>query len=194
MRQRRECSLLLCIICSDTELKIGANKDMAKRVARMGILTALAMVFSYVEVLIPFSFGIPGVKLGVANLVVLTGLYLLKPQEVFLISLVRILLMGVLFGNAASLIYSLAGGIFSFCVMLICKKTSWFSMTGVSVAGGVSHNLGQLLAAMVVLGSKKIGYYFHVLILAGIVTGVLIGIVSDRIAKILGKQELNGIF
>ncbi len=167
---------------------------MAKRVARMGILTALAMVFSYVEVLIPFSFGIPGVKLGVANLVVLTGLYLLQPQEVFLISLVRILLMGVLFGNAASLFYSIAGGALSFCVMLISKKSGWFSAIGVSAAGGVSHNLGQLIAAMVVLGSKKIGYYFPVLILAGIVTGVLIGIVSDRIVKTLGKLEPDGIF
>ena len=164
---------------------------MSKRVARIGIFVALAMVFSYVEVLIPFQFGIPGVKLGVANIVVVAGLYLLKPKEVFLISLVRILLMGLLFGNGVSILYSLAGGILSFFVMLLFKKIHFFSVVGVSVIGGVFHNLGQILAAAAVIHNDKIMYYFPVLLAAGILTGALIGLLSDKIVHVLQTQELH---
>ena len=162
---------------------------MAGRVAKLGIFTALAMIFGYVEVLIPFSVGIPGVKLGIANIVVVTGLYVLRTQEIFLISLVRILLTGLLFGNGMTLLYSLAGGLLSFLIMYISKKFRLFSMVGVSVSGGVFHNMGQLLAAMTVLGSGKIIYYFPVLIVAGIVTGTLIGVLSERIVKAVRAQE-----
>lgn len=158
---------------------------MSKRVAGVGVFVALAMVFSYIEVLIPFSFGIPGVKLGIANIVVVTGLYLLKPQDVFMVSMVRVLLMGMLFGNGVSLLYSLAGGILSFLVMLLCIKFHFFSVPGVSVVGGVSHNLGQLLAAMAVLRNGTLLYYFPVLLVAGVLTGALIGMLSDRIIKVL---------
>lgn len=165
--------------------------SMSKRVAGVGVFVALAMVFSYIEVLIPFSFGIPGVKLGIANIVVVTGLYLLKPRDVLLISLVRILLMGILFGNGVSLLYSLAGGMLSFFIMLACKKTRFFSAIGISVMGGVSHNLGQLLAAMAVLQSRKIAYYFPVLLAAGVLTGALTGILAERIVRTMRTQEYN---
>lgn len=164
---------------------------MSKRVARLGIFVALAMVFSYIEVIIPFSFGIPGVKLGIANIVVVTGLYFLKPQDVFLISMVRIVLMGILFGNGVSLLYSLGGGILSFLIMLVCKKLKFFSIIGISVVGGVFHNLGQLLAAMAVLQNEKIAYYFPVLLAAGVVTGALIGILAERVVKAMKTQEYN---
>ncbi|MBR1866253.1 MAG: Gx transporter family protein [Lachnospiraceae bacterium] len=164
---------------------------MSKRVARLGIFVALAMVFSYIEVLIPFSFGIPGVKLGIANLVVVTGLYFLKPQDVLWISVIRILLMGILFGNGVSLLYSMAGGVLSYLVMLVCKKAGLFSIVGISVVGGVFHNLGQLLAAMAVLQNENIVYYFPVLLAAGVVTGALIGMLADRIVKAMKTQEYD---
>lgn len=162
---------------------------MAKHVAKIGIFVALAMVFSYIEVLIPFNFGIPGVKLGIANIVVVTALYQLKAKEVFMISLVRIFLMGVLFGNGVSLIYSLAGGILSLSVMLICKKTNLFSVIGVSVAGGVSHNIGQILAAAFVIHNSSIFYYLAVLGIAGIITGLLIGFLSEHIISAMKQID-----
>ena len=124
---------------------------MSKKVARMGVFIALAMIFSYIEVLIPFNFGIPGVKLGIANIVTVTSLYVFSTGEAFGISVIRIVLMGILFGNGMSLLYSLAGGLLSFLALWIGKRTSWFSVIGVSVAGGVFHNVGQILAGMLVM-------------------------------------------
>lgn len=162
---------------------------MAKRAARIGIFVALAMVFSYIEVLIPFHFGIPGVKLGIANIVVVTALYQLGAKEAFMISLVRIVLMGILFGNGVSLIYSLAGGILSLGVMLICKKTNMFSVMGVSMAGGVFHNIGQLLAAAFVIKNTGVFYYLAVLGIAGLVTGFLIGFLSRNIISAMKQTD-----
>lgn len=157
---------------------------MGKKVARVGVFVALAMIFSYIEVLIPFNFGIPGVKLGVANIVTVTSLYMFSTGEAFGISMIRILLMGLLFGNGLSLVYSLAGGLLSFVVMWIGKKTKWFSIMGVSIAGGVSHNVGQIAAAMLVLQNAAIVSYLPVLLVAGVITGYLIGVLADRIIKI----------
>jgi len=154
---------------------------MSRKVASCGILVALAMIFSYVEVLIPISFGIPGMKLGVANLVVVAGLCFLKPREVLVISVIRILLMSWMFGNGMSLIYSLAGGLLSFMVMVIIKEKFGFGIIGVSIAGGVSHNVGQLLAAACVVQNTKILYYFPVLLIAGVITGALIGTLAGKI-------------
>lgn len=151
------------------------------------MLTALAMIFSYVESLIPISFGVPGIKLGLANLVVLSALYFMSPGEVLAVSAARILLLGFLFGNGMSILYSLAGGLLSFAVMLTLMKNRGFSEIGVSVAGGVSHNIGQILVAALVLHSLKLFYYLPVLILSGLVTGILIGILGGRIRKILAK-------
>lgn len=167
---------------------------MAKKVSYCAILVALALVFSYVEAMIPFNFGIPGIKLGIANLVIVIGLYLLKPHEVLIISVVRILLAGFMFGSGMSIIYSLAGGLLSFAVMLLLKKVKGFSILGVSIAGGVSHNMGQLLMAALIVQNIKIGYYAPVLLIAGAVTGTIIGIVSGRILAAIhteGKKALH---
>lgn len=147
----------------------------------MGLMTALAMIFSYIEFLIPISIGIPGIKLGLANIVTVVALYILKPHEAFLINLVRIMLCGLLFGNSMSLIYSLSGGILSFVIMLLLKKINGFSVYGVSIAGGVTHNIGQILAAMAVLENVMIAYYLPVLLIAGAATGFLMGFLSSRI-------------
>lgn len=155
---------------------------MAKRVAYTAILIALAMIFSYVEVLIPFHFGIPGIKLGLANLVVVIAIYILKPAQVMVISVARIVLVSFLFGNMSSMLYSLAGGILSFFVMLLLKKIKGFSMLGVSIAGGVSHNVGQLLLAAVVVENMSVFYYMPVLLVAGVITGMLIGVVAKKVS------------
>ncbi len=161
---------------------------MTKKVARIGVFVALAMIFGYIEVLIPFHLGIPGVKLGIANIVTVTCLYLFTPKEAFGISMLRIFLMSILFGNGMSFLYSFAGGLLSFLVMWIGKKYNWFSVIGVSVAGAVFHNVGQILAAVLVLQNTKILGYLPVLLVAGIVTGGLIGVVTKQVIYIVEKD------
>ena len=155
---------------------------MKNRVAYFGVFTALALIFSYVETLIPINFGIPGVKLGLANLVIVIALYKMKLTEVYLLSVVRVLLSGFIFGNYFSIIYSLAGGLLSLTVMALLKKSKGFSVMGISVAGGVFHNVGQLIVAMLVV-TFSVGYYFPVLLVAGLITGLVIGIVSAEMLK-----------
>lgn len=164
---------------------------MSRKIAYCSILIALAMIFSYVEVLIPISIGIPGIKLGLANLVVVTGFALLRPQEVFLISMGRILLTSLLFGTGLSLLYSLAGGILSFAVMLLLykKRKAGFSMVGVSIAGGISHNIGQIIVAAAVVENSKLFVYLPVLLAAGTITGMLIGIVGEKILPVIKRFE-----
>ena len=154
---------------------------MAKRVAYCAMLTALAMIFGYVEALIPINLGIPGVKLGLANLVIVVALYMLPAYQVFFIQLARIVLVSFLFGNLSMMLYSLAGGMLSFFVMIILKKAGGFSMTGVSIAGGVAHNIGQLIVAVLVVQNLKVVSYASVLMIAGLITGSLIGILAKRI-------------
>ena len=161
------------------------NKN--KKLANMAMLVALAMIFSYVESLIPINFGIPGMKLGVANLVTVTGLYFLELPEVFLVVVMRILLTGFLFGNGMSIIYSLAGGILSFLVMALMKRLKGFSVAGVSIAGGVSHNIGQIIVASIVV--EKLVYYLPALLIAGTVTGFVMGMISKKLLPIVKRES-----
>lgn len=156
---------------------------MQSRVAYFGVFTALALIFSYIETLIPFQFGIPGVKLGLANLIIVLALYKMGAGEAYLLSVVRVLLTGFLFGNYFSIIYSLAGGLLSLSVMALLRKNDGFSVMGVSLAGGVFHNIGQLVVAMLVVETFSVIYYVPVLLIAGMLTGLLIGIVSNEMLK-----------
>ena len=156
-----------------------------KRIALFGMLVALAFIFSYIEHLIPLPLP-TGVKLGAANIVILSALYFLGWKEALAISFVRILLSGFAFG-ISTVPYSLAGGILSLAVMVVLKRTKSFGMVGVSVAGSVCHNVGQTLVAMALLGSKTV-YYFPVLLLSGLVAGVLIGILSGIVLTKLKKH------
>ena len=158
-----------------------------KKIAYLGLLVALAFVFSYIEFLLPINLGIPGVKLGFANLVIMVTMYTLGEKEAFLLSVVRIVLVGFTFANTASMLYSLAGGVLSFGVMYVAKKMKTFSMAGVSMLGGVFHNVGQILLAMWMLSTDSLLYYLPVLIVAGVVTGVMIGILGAMITKRLKK-------
>lgn len=160
---------------------------MSKRVAKCGLLIALAMVFSYVEVLIPFNFGIPGIKLGLANLIVVVGFYSMKTTDVIAVSLVRIFLSGLLFGNLMSILYSLSGGILSIIVMLLLKRLHRFSIVGVSIVGGVFHNIGQIIVAMLILENFAVAVYLPPLLIAGTITGMLIGILAMRMLPVIKK-------
>ena len=158
------------------------------RIALLSMLLALALICSYVESLIPFYFGVPRVKLGLTNIVVLFALYLLGGKEAFAISIMRILLTAFLFGNLFSMAYSLAGGILSFIVMLLLKKYVKLNLLSVSVAGGISHNLGQLIIAAILVENYHVFYYMAILFVSGAVTGFLIGIICQEVLI-----HLNGI-
>ena len=156
---------------------------MKSRVAYFGVFTALALIFSYVETLIPVNLGIPGVKLGLANVIIVVALYKMRLSEAYLLSVVRVLLAGFIFGNYFSIIYSLAGGLLSLTVMALLKKWGGFSLQGISIAGGVFHNIGQLIVAAVVVETFSVTYYFPVLLVAGLLTGLVIGIVAEMMLK-----------
>ena len=160
-----------------------------KNVARYGVMIALACIFSYIETLIPFEMiGIPGVKLGLANLVVVVTLYTFGLRDALFISLVRVLLMGFAF-NPSAIAYGIAGGLLSLMVMALLKKLDLFGAFGVSLVGGIMHNVGQLVVAIIVVNNIRISYYFAILSIAGAITGAVIGIISEmiivRIKKIL---------
>ena len=162
---------------------------MKSKVAYFGVFTTLALIFSYVETLIPIQFGIPGVKLGLANLIIVIALYRMKLSEAYLVAIVRVLLAGFIFGNYFSIIYSLAGGLLSLTVMALLRKKGGFSVIGVSIAGGVFHNIGQLIIASVIVETFSVMYYVPGLLIAGLVTGLLIGIASDGMLKRLANLE-----
>ena len=159
----------------------------SKKIAYYGLCIALAFVLSYVESLFPTFIAVPGVKLGLTNLVVLIALVKIGKKDAFFINMIRILLVGLTFGTAFSLLYSFAGGILSFLVMMLFYGKNRFSVIGVSVAGGVAHNVGQILVAMMVLESKALVYYLPVLILSGTLAGVVVGILCGEVAKRLPK-------
>lgn len=159
-----------------------------KRLALSAMFAALALIFSYVEAIIPFSVGIPGVKLGIANLVIIIALYEMNGKFALVINVVRILVAGLLFNGLFGALYSLAGGLVSLAVMWALRKTGLFSMVGVSMAGGVAHNLGQLLVAALIVSNMKMFLYFPILMFSGIISGILIGIVAYIIDAKVPKQ------
>ena len=151
---------------------------MTKKLARYALLTALAMVLSWLESMVPVSAAAPGMKLGLTNLVVIFALYRMGLREAAAISLVRVALVSMTFGNAYSFAYSLAGAVLSLAVMALLRHTARFSILGVSIAGGVCHNLAQVLVAMAVLGTGRIAWYLPPLLVSGALAGVAVGAVG----------------
>ena len=149
----------------------------------MGLLSSLAIIFGYVEMLLPVFAGIPGIKLGLANLVTVFVLYTFSYKEAAAVSVIRIVVIGFLFGNLFSILFSLAGAGLSLFCMTLAKRYGGFSVAGVSVIGGVTHNLGQVLIAILVVENVKLFYYFPALMIAGLITGMLIGIVAGEVLK-----------
>ncbi len=160
-----------------------------KKITTIGILIALALILSYVESQIPAFVAIPGMKLGLTNIVVLTTLYILDVKSAMLINVIRIIIVAILFGSAMSFAFSFVGGMLSTIVMILLKKSGRMKIIGVSAAGGISHNIGQILTAMVLLGTKAIAWYLPVLWISGIFSGVVIGIIGGLVTARLGKLD-----
>lgn len=167
------------------------SKRQGYRAAYFGMLTAAAFLLGYLESLIPFSIGIYGVKLGLANLAVVVTLYRMGGREAFTVSLLRVLLTGFTFGNLSMMLYSLAGGILSCIAMVVARRVTKLSVTGVSILGGVFHNAGQLIVAVLVVQSVPLLFYGVVLLAAGTLTGLVIGVTSDKILRHLPAVTIN---
>lgn len=147
-----------------------------KKTVQMGFMLSFALILSYIESLIPFSFGIPGMKLGVANFAIVGVLYLWGSKEALLVDIMKIVLTSFLFGNMSMMLYSLAGGLLSLAVMSGMKRSTLFSPIGVSMGGGVFHNIGQMIIAFFVVHTSGLLFYLPLLMLVGLATGVVIGI------------------
>ena len=162
-----------------------------KRVASLGVFTALALLLSYVEFLLPPLFvAVPGIKIGLPNVIIILALYMVGLRSAIAISLLRVILSSILFGNAMVFAYSIAGAILSITVMAILKKTDILSPVGVSVAGGVAHNLGQTIVAVILLDTPQIAYYMIVLTLTGIASGAFVGLLGGFLMKRIPKNKL----
>lgn len=158
---------------------------MNRKTAYLGLFGALAILLSYIETLLPVFSGIPGVKLGLANLAVLFLLELYSWKEAAFVSIVRILVIGFLFGSMFSILYSLSGAVLSLTVMTLLKKHSGLGIFGISTAGGVMHNIGQLLVAMLLVENVRLLYYAPALLISGVVTGLAIGwLTRETLARI----------
>ena len=176
------------------------SRSRVRRIALLAMCSALAMILSYVEILIPFSFGIPGVKLGLPNFLTVILLYIGRPihsnglyreglVNAGIVLCVRIILIAILFTNLYAMFYSMAGGLLSLLCMWLVSRISKISPLGCSMIGGIAHNLGQLLVATLIVSQLKLVYYMPVLLLAGILTGFVIGILSNIILSKRGVRE-----
>ncbi len=148
-----------------------------KNIAYMGVLTSVALILSYLERLLPPIVPVPGVKLGLANLAVLTAMYLLSNKSGLYLSIIKCTAVAILFGGLSSFMYSTMGALFSYTFMYLFRKMRVFTVVGVSIIGGVMHNLGQITMAIIIIGNIKLLYYFPILIISGIISGVAIGLV-----------------
>ena len=154
-----------------------------RKLAFYGLLTALALILSCVEAQLPAFFTVPGMKLGLTNIVVLSALYGMGAGSALAVNFVRIVLVSALFGNGVSFWYSLAGGLLSGAVMIALKRSGRFSLLAVSISGGVAHNVGQVLAAMVLLQTTVLGWYLLVLWFNGLLSGALIGLIGGGLCR-----------
>ncbi len=154
-----------------------------EKVAKMGLILALGMILSYVEVLIPIAPTMPGVKIGLSNALVLLLLYSYGIGYAAIYQMARIVLTAILFGNVFSAIYSLAGATVSLIIMLFIKRCQWLDIPGISMLGGVFHNVGQLIVAYFFVRNGAVTWYLPVLLIAGAISGYLIGLLSELILK-----------
>ena len=158
------------------------------RLTTLSLLVAVAMILSYIEAQIPISVAVPGVKLGLSNVATLFALYTLGASEAVLVSVVRVVLSSLLFANPIMMIYSLSGAALALISMILMKRIGVFSILGVSVVGGVTHNAGQIIAAVIMMKNSGVAYYLVPLIISGTVAGVAIGVLSAILVKKIGKE------
>lgn len=169
------------------------NNTIARKAAYLGVLTAIALVLGFIERYIPLGASIPGIKLGLANVVILFAIYFMGKRYAFAILLAKVFLSGFLFAGVAGLLYSLAGGLLSFLAMAFAFRFKRLSMIGVSVIGAIFHNVGQILTAALVVQNLKIAFYLPVLLVSAIITGILTGIAAKLVAEALKKSGLTPI-
>lgn len=163
-------------------------RNKTRRIALLGVLTSVALVLSYLEVMLPpISTAVPGIKMGLPNIIIIFLLYKFGLKEAVTVSLIRVFIVALLFGNVMTLAYSVAGAVLSLGLMTLFKKFDFFSQVGVSIIGGISHNLGQILVAIFLFDTIQIGYYMIVLSITGTIAGVVIGIISSILVKKLEK-------
>ena len=164
-------------------------RGKVKSITFLGLCTALALILAYLEAILPPLFpAIPGIKMGLPNIIVVFLLYRKSPLAAIGVSFVRILLATLLFGNIMALFYSLAGGFLSIVIMILLRRINGFSTVGVSVSGAVCHNIGQILVAMLILETAALGYYMVVLAITGTIAGVLIGLCGAALIKKLPQK------
>lgn len=164
---------------------------MKQKAAYFGIFLSLALILSYIEMLIPLNFGIPGAKIGLTNLIILIVLFKSGWKQAFVLSACRIILAGFIFGNLFSIIYSLSGAVLSLFAMTLIKNSGKFSVIGISIAGGIFHNIGQLIIAMIIVETYQVGYYLPVLLISGTVAGMAIGMTAYEILKRIENLHFN---
>jgi len=163
-------------------------RKQTRKIALLGVLTSVASVLSYLEAMLPpISTAVPGIKMGLPNIIIIFLLYKFGLKEAIIVSLIRVFIVSLLFGNVMTLAYSVAGAVLSLALMTLFKKLNLFSAIGVSIIGGISHNLGQILVAIFLFDTIQIGYYMIVLAITGTIAGVLIGIISSILVKKLEK-------
>ena len=158
----------------------------AKTIARLGMLSAVALVLGYVESLLPLTPGIPGIKLGLANTVLLYSVYMMAWPQSLLLMLAKVGLSGLLFAGFGGMLYSLAGSAASILMMLLVKRVPGVSVVGVSITGAVAHNAGQLAVAACIVGGRAAAGYAPILIVSGVVTGFLTGVVARLVLRAIG--------
>ncbi len=165
--------------------------NKTKKITFLGLCAAVAMILSYVESLLPpLVSAVPGIKMGLANIIIIFILYKFGTFSAAAVSLVRLILTTLLFPNVMTLLYSLAGAVLSIALMSLFKKLNVFSQVGVSIIGGVSHNAGQVLVAMAVMETAEIGYYMIVLTVSGTVAGILVGLAASAVLHSMRKVKL----
>ncbi len=165
------------------------KNSSTKSIAFLGISASVALLLSYIEFLLPpFFAAVPGIKIGLPTVIILFVLYAVGVKAAAGVSFVRLCVSSLLFGNPVMFAYSAAGAVLSFLIMIVLKKTDKLSAVGVSVAGGVSHNLGQIFVAMLLLNTPQIAYYMIVLTVTGTVSGVFIGLCGAYLVKRLSKK------
>jgi len=162
------------------------RNNTVKKLVSVGVLSSLAIVMGYLEQMIPLPVAFPGVKLGLSNICVILALYRLGYKEAFSVSLIKSLICGILFWGVGGMLYGVAGALLSFMVMAFVYKTGLLGTVGISIAGALFHNIGQLIALFLLSGSFSFIYYLSVLGIAAVITGTITGIISIIIIERIG--------
>lgn len=175
----------------ERKTKKARSRVEVKEIAMCGLFVAVALIFSYVESLLPLPMPVPGFKLGFSNIAIISVLYLYGVKEAFFVNVTRIVLAAILFGhgNVQQFFFSLAGGMASLGIMALLKRFDKFSVIGVSAVGGVVHNIAQVIIAILILSSVAIGYLLPVFIVIGVVTGVICGVAVKAFLRHVSRAE-----